>query len=67
MSGAGASLAPFIINAFTLWGVQVPLAYALSARLGTIGIWIAMATTQVVHALIVTIWFTLGRWKHKKI
>lgn len=67
MGGAGASLAPFLINAFSLWGLQVPLAYALSARFGTIGIWAAMATTQVIHGLLVGGWFMLGRWKHKKV
>ncbi len=67
LGGAGASLAPFVINAFTLWGLQVPLAYALAARFGTIGIWTAMATTQVIHALLVTAWFMHGRWKHQKV
>jgi len=67
LSGAGASLAPFLINAFTLWGVQVPLAYVLSMRFGTMGIWSAMATTQVTHAILVTAWFNLGRWKEKKV
>jgi putative MATE family efflux protein len=67
MSGAGASMAPFLINAFTLWGVQVPLAYILSMRFGTIGIWSAMAATQVIHAILVTGWFNLGRWKEKKV
>ncbi len=67
LGGAGASLAPFLINAFTLWGVQVPLAYELSGRFGTIGIWSAMAATQVIHALMVTGWFLLGRWKHNKV
>lgn len=48
MSIAGASMAPFLINPFALWGVQVPLAYILSMRFGTIGIWSVMAATQVV-------------------
>ena len=67
LGGAGASVAPFVINAFALWGVQVPLAYALSARFGMIGIWSAMAATQVIHAAMVTAWFKLGRWKTKKV
>ena len=67
LGGAGASLAPFLINAFTLWGVQVPLAYLLADHFGTVGIWSAMATTQVTHAILVTGWFLLGRWKQKKV
>jgi putative MATE family efflux protein len=67
MAGAGASVAPFIINAFTLWGVQVPLAIFLSQRFGTIGIWSAMATTQVIHAIMVAWWFHMGRWQKKKV
>ena len=67
LGGAGASVAPFVINAFTLWGVQVPAAVFLSQRYGTIGIWSAMAGTQVIHAIIVGWWFNLGRWKHKKV
>ncbi len=67
LGGAGASIAPFLINAFALWGVQVPLAHFLASRYGTIGIWSAMAATQVIHATLVTAWFKMGRWKHKKI
>ncbi|NMA48022.1 MAG: MATE family efflux transporter [Lentisphaerae bacterium] len=67
LAGAGASVAPFVINAFTLWGVQVPTAIFLSRHYGTIGIWSAMAITQVIHAIIVGWYFSLGRWKHKKV
>jgi putative MATE family efflux protein len=67
LGGAGASVAPFLINAFALWGVQVPLAHFFASRYGTIGIWAAMATTQVIHAVLVTAWFKMGRWKHKKV
>ena len=57
--------AAFIINAFTLWASKLPLAYTLSARLAQSRL-DRMATTQVVHALIVTSWFMLGRWKTQK-
>ncbi len=67
LAGAGASVAPFLINAFALWGVQVPLAHVLANRYGTIGIWSAMAATQVIHAVLVTSWFKMGRWKNKKV
>jgi len=67
LGGAGASVAPFVINALALWGMQVPLAHFLAKRYGTIGIWAAMAATQVIHAIMVTTWFKLGRWKHKKV
>jgi putative MATE family efflux protein len=67
LGGAGASLGPFIINAFALWGIQVPLAHIMAPRYGTTGIWIAMAFTQVVYGMITVIWFKMGTWKHKKV
>jgi Na+-driven multidrug efflux pump len=58
-----------IITIFSLWCVQVPLAFYWSHiwQPATQGIWWASAVTTLAHGLLTTAWFQTGRWKHKTI
>ncbi len=69
LQGAGDTMAPMIITVVALWGVQVPLALFLSSRLTppTQGIWWAMAVAVVLHGVLVTCYFALGRWKKRRV
>jgi len=69
LQGAGDTVAPMISTVIALWGVQVPLAIWLSARTTppTDGIWWAIAAAITLHGLMVTGWFSLGRWKHRRV
>jgi len=67
LSGAGETLKTMSITAFALFGVAVPLAYAIPALFdtGVRGIWIAIVLANITQALILTWVFTRGRWKLK--
>ena len=69
LMGAGDTISPFIINAFTLWVLQLPLAFILakSFGLGVNGIWTAIAFANIINVLITASWFRVGKWKYRKI
>jgi len=69
LQGAGDTLSQMAFTFIALWGVQVPLAVFLSARMDppTDGIWWAVAAAVTLHGLLVTAWFQTGRWKRKKV
>ncbi len=65
--GGGVTRPVMMFNIVRLWGLRVPLSYLLPLvfGMGTMGIWIAMVTSN----LVVSIWafalFATGSWKHK--
>ncbi|MGA1824438.1 MAG: MATE family efflux transporter [bacterium] len=69
LMGAGDTISPFIINALTLWLLQLPLAFLLAKPLGfgVIGIWTAITIANITNVLFTAIWFKVGKWKQKKI
>ncbi len=69
MNGAGDTIPTMIITILTLWGVQVPLAYffAYLFTTPTMGIWWAIAVTNLVNGFLTAAWFATGRWKLIKI
>lgn len=69
LMGAGDTVTPMVINAFTLWIVQIPLARYLSNALDykAVGIWYAIFIANFLATVLSVAWFKTGRWKHKKI
>lgn len=67
MNGAGDTLSPMVITFVALLGLRIPLAVALSRELGTNGIWLGMALSDLANGLITTLWFSRGKWKEKKV
>jgi putative MATE family efflux protein len=69
LMGAGDTMTPMVINAFTLWVVQLPLARYLSNSLEykTEGIFYAIIIANILGAFIAAAWFKIGRWQHKSI
>ena len=67
--GAGNTVPAMAINLFTLWGLEVPVAFALSrwAGLGTTGVWWGRAVANVVNGLVFALWFQRGRWKEREV
>ena len=63
LDGAGNTVPAMFINLFTLWVLQIPLAYLLSRFWGTTGIWVALGVANVGNALMMALWFKRGRWK----
>jgi putative MATE family efflux protein len=68
-NGAGDTLTPTLINFFCFWVVQIPLAYGLSvyANMGPSGVFIAIASSMSLLAIISVLIFRSGRWKLTKI
>ncbi|MFH0879084.1 MAG: MATE family efflux transporter, partial [Lentisphaerota bacterium] len=69
LNGAGDSVSPMVFTILSLWGLQVPLAIYLSRiwNPSMDGIWWAISAAMMVHGLLITAWFEVGRWKNKKV
>jgi putative MATE family efflux protein len=67
ISGSGDTVPPLIISLATLWIVQLPMAFLLSryTDLGIYGVRWAIVAGFIVGAIVYTIYFKLGMWKHK--
>ena len=68
-NGAGDTMTPTYINLFCFWMLQIPLAYTLAkyAGYGPDGVYMAVALSESVLA-VVGIWaFRKGRWKLKQV
>jgi putative MATE family efflux protein len=68
-NGAGDTRTPTIINLVCFWAVQIPMAYVLakSLGLGTKGVYIAIAVSDTLLAVISIILFRRGKWKTVKV
>ena len=64
LNGAGDSLAPMVITAISLWGIQFPAALLLAHAVAppTLGIWLAIAAGNVANALLIIARFRQGAW-----
>jgi putative MATE family efflux protein len=62
--GSGHTTMPTAINILRLWGLRVGLGYimALALGLGTLGIYMAFAASNVIGGIISILWVSWGRW-----
>jgi putative MATE family efflux protein len=69
LDGAGNTFPPMLINAFTLWGLMLPLAYWLSTVVawGPLGIWVSVVAANAINAILMSTWFKMGRWKLRQV
>ena len=68
LQGAGDTFSPMAITALAMLCLRIPLAYVLSASMGSVtGVWVAAALSNVVQGCAFAFWFGLGRWKTKKV
>jgi putative MATE family efflux protein len=67
--GAGDTVPSMTINLLTLWGVEVPLSYALSQWLGMglTGVWVGLMIANLSNGLLFVYWFRKGRWKRREV
>jgi putative MATE family efflux protein len=65
LNGAGDTKTPTIINLAILWGFQIPFAYLLAKTFGfgATGVFIAIAVSHSLHAVVSTLVFKRGKWK----
>lgn len=68
-NGAGDTTTPTWINLFVYWVFQIPFAYALAQPLGfgPRGVFIAVAVSQALLAVVGVAAFRRGRWKGRSI
>jgi putative MATE family efflux protein len=69
LNGAGDPVTPMVMRAVSLLGIQLALAWWLPRLLGgdPLGVWIAVTVAFAAQGMGVSIWFLLGRWKHKQV
>lgn len=61
--GSGHNTPPMIADIVRLWIVRVPFAYLLSLRWGTLGIWWAMAASNIIASMVAYSIYLKGSWK----
>jgi putative MATE family efflux protein len=67
-AGAGNTVPPMMVSiAGSL--ARIPLAYLLAVQwgIGISGVWWAITATSIVKGIVLTYWFSRGKWKSKKI
>ncbi len=69
ISGAGDTVPAMIFSVLIVWGVQMPLAFALPGitGLGVYGVRWAMVAAIFVGMIVFIVYFKTGRWKRKKV
>jgi Na+-driven multidrug efflux pump len=67
MAGAGDAVAPLVITFIGLWLVQIPLAVVLSKIISLNGVWLSFLIANIINGLMTMGWFSLGKWKHKRV
>jgi len=67
--GAGDTLPPMISSMVANVALKLPIAYllALKFKMETTGVWIAVALSVVIEAVMIIFFFRKGRWKEKVI
>lgn len=65
MRASGAVLWPTAINIFSIWGVEVPVAYFLMRRIGLDGVWLGYPAAFIVGLALLTLYYSLV-WKHRQ-
>ena len=68
IEGVGDTIPTMIGTIFSMWAIQIPLAYFLSkSSLGVNGIQWAITIALLARAAMFTVYYMTGRWKRKVI
>lgn len=68
-NGAGDTKTPAYINILTFWVIQIPLAWflAIPMNLQATGVYLSIAISYGIHALLTVLVFRKGKWKLVKV
>ncbi len=68
-NGAGDTRTPTYINLFVFWFLQIPLAWVLAKffKMGPTGVYIAIAVSESILAIVCIVIFNKGKWKLVKV
>jgi putative MATE family efflux protein len=67
MRGAGDTLIPMFFSLISLWLIRIPLAYFLSKRIGSEGLWWAIPAGWFIGLSLAFLYYKTGRWKTKTV
>jgi putative MATE family efflux protein len=69
ITGAGDTRATMWIIVACMWGIRLPLAYALAITLGwgPTGVWVAMVVSMIGYSILMGLRFRGGRWKRIRV
>lgn len=65
LRGAGDTMIPMIISIITLWLTRVPVAWFLSQRIGSDGIWWSIPAGWLLGFVLTFAYYRTGKWKKK--
>lgn len=65
LRGAGDTFIPMLITVLSLWAIRIPLAWFLSRRIGTDGIWWGIPIAWAAGMTLSLLYFLTGNWKKK--
>ena len=67
LNSSGHTVQGMLVSISRLWGIRIPLAIYLAYGLsmGAIGVWAAMATSNIISAGICGIFYLRGDWQHR--
>ncbi len=67
MRGAGDTLIPMFFSVISLWIIRIPLAWFLSGKIGSSGIWWAIPAGWFIGLSLSFLYYKTGRWKKKAV
>ncbi|HEX2974982.1 MAG TPA: MATE family efflux transporter [Bacteroidales bacterium] len=67
LRGAGDTLIPMFFSLLSLWIVRIPVAWFLSGKIGSVGIWWAIPIGWFVGLVLCFFYYRTGNWKKKTI
>ena len=63
LRGAGDTLIPMFFSVLSLWIIRIPVAWFLSEKIGTTGIWYSIPAGWAVGLMLSYFYYKTGRWR----
>jgi putative MATE family efflux protein len=67
LRGAGDTLIPMFFSLLSLWIIRIPVAWFLSERIGSVGIWWSIPAGWFVGVVLSYFYYISGNWKKKAV
>lgn len=67
LRGAGDTMLPMFFSLLSLWLIRIPLAWILSGRFGSVGIWWSIPAGWFIGLVLSYLYYKTGRWRNKAI
>jgi putative MATE family efflux protein len=67
LRGAGDTMIPMFFSLLSLWIIRIPIAWFLSERIGSVGIWWSIPAGWFVGVVLSYFYYLTGNWKNKAV